>query len=105
MKVEYIHCSSPNTVKIHDTVKAFHNIRCWPGAKQTQKEYDAFELKKFREDKKKGIIISFKVLTPIWAESEECYVCPRCDYQLEDGQNYCDDCGYKLDWEGYGVKG
>jgi hypothetical protein len=103
MKVQYIHCSSPYTVKIHDTVKAFHNTRCWPGSPQTQKEYDAFELKKFRADKRKGIILSFEVLTPIWAENEECYVCPRCDYQLEDGQHYCDNCGYELEWEGYGV--
>ena len=104
MKIKYVHIFSPNKEKIHDTVKAFHNTRCWPGSPQTQKEYDAFELKKFKEDTKKGIIISFSVISPIWEEDEECYVCPRCAYQLEEGQHYCDNCGHELDWEGYGVK-
>lgn len=103
MKVQYIHCSNHEKVKIHDTVEAFRHRPRFYGP-QTQKEYDAFTLEKFRKDKKKGIIISYAVLTPIWSPEEECYCCPRCDYQLEEGQHYCDDCGFELDWEGYGVK-
>ncbi len=31
-------------------------------------------------------------------EDFDCYCCPRCEFQLEFGQNYCDDCGQKLNW-------
>ena len=37
-------------------------------------------------------------ITPIKESFDDYYCCPRCDFQLEFGQNYCDDCGQKLNW-------
>lgn len=39
-----------------------------------------------------------RTLIPRYSDEEECYVCPLCEFQLEEGQNYCDDCGTHLAW-------
>ena len=59
MKIKYIHFSEPETEKIYDTVKAFKRL---PRVHKTQLAFDAFELRKFAEDKKKGIIISYEIV-------------------------------------------
>lgn len=61
MKIKYIHFATPETEKIYDTKKAFNNPAN-PRVFKTQLAFDSFELKKFAEDKKKGIIISYVIV-------------------------------------------
>lgn len=70
MKIRYLHTANTNEIgeveeKIHDTEKAFRNcvspldIR---SGERTQAEWDEFTLKKFEEDLKKGIVLSYSVI-------------------------------------------
>ena len=61
MKIKYIHFSEPETEKIYDTVKVFHNPNN-PRVFKTQEEFDAFELEHFAKDKERGTIISYEII-------------------------------------------
>ena len=60
MLIKYIHASEPEREKMHDTVKALKNN---PFITKSQKEFDDFTLHKLAEDKNKGIIISYEIVT------------------------------------------
>lgn len=61
MKIQYIHASDPETVKIFDTVKVYHNPNN-PRVFATQEDFDNFELGHFARDKEQGTIISYEVV-------------------------------------------
>lgn len=61
MKIEYIHCSNPNQIKIHDTEKVLKNNRNL--INKTQEDYDRFELENFKRDKENGVVLDYKVIT------------------------------------------
>lgn len=65
MKIKYIHISAPNTEKIHDTQKALKAAKGFinaMGSNPSQEEYDEIELQNFERDKKRGIIIEYRIL-------------------------------------------
>ena len=59
MKIKYTHIAEPNKVKTLDTVLTLKNN---PFITATQAEHDKFELRKFKEDKEKGLIMSYEVI-------------------------------------------
>lgn len=59
MKIEYIHASATDKIKIHDTERVRKNTFCYT---KTQKEVDEHELKCFERDKARGLIIYYKIL-------------------------------------------
>ena len=64
MIVKYRHVSEPNIEKIHNTERAFKNLRSPfnPYRCKTQEEFDAFTLRHLAKDKENGIIISYEVM-------------------------------------------
>lgn len=70
MKIRYKHIANANELgdveeKIHDTEKSFrncvssHRVR---SGEMDQQKWDEFTLKKFEEDFKKGIVLSYSVI-------------------------------------------
>ena len=61
MRIQYIHASEPETVKIYDTVKAYNNPNN-PRVFDTQEAFDNFELGHFSRDRERGTIVAFKII-------------------------------------------
>lgn len=57
MKIEYIHFSEPNKVKIYDTEVALKKNAF---IRMEQEEFDKLELEHMRRDKEKDYILSYK---------------------------------------------
>lgn len=62
MKIRYSHIDDADLIKIHDTVKTFNNPKNGPRVFNTQEEFDAFELRNFERDLKRGIILSYEII-------------------------------------------
>lgn len=60
MKVKYVHFSEPDKEKVHDTEIVLKKNRF---IKKTQIDFDEFTLRKLKEDKAKGYILSYEILT------------------------------------------
>lgn len=66
MLIRYIHAADPKKEKVHNTQKAYRNsswIFTATNSQISQEEYDQTELSNFKRDKKKGLILSYTVLT------------------------------------------
>lgn len=63
MKIEYIHASSPDVVKTYDTKKAFEKLPHIFKHDRTQTGFDSFELSRLDTNLKKGVIISYRVVS------------------------------------------
>lgn len=60
MIVEYIHASNPDEIKTYDTEKALRKNPC---IKMSQQQFDEFELRNFARDLKKGLVISYRIIS------------------------------------------
>lgn len=58
MKIEYIHFSEPEKVKVYDTEQALKNN---PYIRRNQKEYDEMEIRSFERKKKQGYILYYRI--------------------------------------------
>lgn len=66
MLIRYIHASNPKQEKIHNTQKAYRNsswVFTATNCKISQEEYDKNELANFERDMRKGVVLSYTVLT------------------------------------------
>lgn len=59
MKIKYIHNSEPSKIKVYDTERSLKNN---PFIKQTQSDFDKMELANMERDKRKGLILSYKII-------------------------------------------
>lgn len=63
MRIKYEHVSDPDAIKIYDTEEVLENN---PAIKRNfygrQKEFDESTLKKFEEDKTRGLILQHEIL-------------------------------------------
>lgn len=80
MKIQYRHCSEPDTVKIHDTDQSFdrnpftgRKALVNPGlaVDTTKEEWDQFVLDRMKEDQKKGYILEYTVLKDVTEAEKE----------------------------------
>lgn len=65
MLIKYVHVSTPDTEKTHDTEKAYRGCIGFMrsmGSYPTQADFDRDELKRFERDKEKGVILSYQPL-------------------------------------------
>ena len=69
MRIKYIHASDPETVKTHDTEKAYKNMawaRSDPNTKlyhKSQAEFDKIYLEIFERDKARGLILGYAIIS------------------------------------------
>ena len=83
MKIKYVHSAAPRVEKIHDTEKSLKGCAGFlnaMGSQPTQKEWDEQELKRFEQDKAKGLILSYSAVD----EPEEQTGSSRFDQLCED---------------------
>lgn len=62
MKIKYRHISDPSVLKEFDTHIEFVTMPSIFKGSKTQPEYDEFELNKFKEDKKRDVILEYYVV-------------------------------------------
>ena len=62
MKIKYRHISNASVFKEFNTHIAFVKMPSIFNGDRTQLEYDEFELNNFKEDKKRGIILEYRIV-------------------------------------------
>lgn len=65
MIIKYVHSSNPGAEKIYDTKKSLKGcagILHTAGTQPTQKEWDEHELRRLKQDKEKGLILSYSIV-------------------------------------------
>jgi hypothetical protein len=65
MKIRYIHSADPGVEKTYDTVLSLEGCKGFiraMGSNQSKKEWDRQEVERFERDRRKGIILSYRVV-------------------------------------------